>query len=373
MEFQKEYENIVSECISSDRLKELTSLKSKLSKKTVALFGAAWIGDFVYDRLCSMGVKPICFIDNFASGVTPHGNGPILKPADFISQYSDFYIILTLDRAKEIVYQQLLELGVQEQQIIADAKLLITPLTLDSFDSHVEGYKWAYNFFTDSISKQIIIDRIRCYLLGSNVMRSDSPQYFEKNLFEFSDSEVFVDGGFFTGDTAEEFIRVTNGRYKKIYGFEPDQYVREKMNPNLNNEKIEIICAGLYSSTGTVSFATTEGSSAASGGNVIGEVENQSENVISIPTVSIDDFFADKPIELQPTFIKMDIEGSEMAALQGAIHTIQKHRPKLAICVYHKPEDIYELTKFIYDLCPSYKFTLRHYAHYFWETVLYAY
>lgn len=373
MDFQKEYKSIISEYNSPSRLQELNALKEKLSQKPVALFGAAWIGDFVYERLCGMEIQPVCFVDNFASEVTPYGNGPILKPEKFINKYSDFYIILTLDRAKEIVYKQLISLGVKEDQIISDAKLLITSLTLESFAPHINGYEWAYNFFNDSTSKQIILDRIRCYLLGSNMVRSNYPQYFEEGLFTFSDSEVFVDGGFFTGDTSEEFIRVTNGKYRMIYGFEPDKYVREKMDLSLNNEKIDIVPAGLYSSTGTVSFATTEGVSAASGGNVIGEVENQSENVVSIPTVSIDEFFSDKPIDLQPTFIKMDIEGSELAALKGSANTIQKYRPKLAICVYHKPEDIYELTKFIYDLCPSYKFALRHYAHYFWETVLYAY
>ncbi|MNC55831.1 hypothetical protein D3C75_1053850 [compost metagenome] len=72
------------------------------------------------------------------------------------------------------------------------------------------------------------------------------------------------------------------------------------------------------------------------------------------------------------SFIKMDIEGAEMEALQGAQNTIVKHRPRLAICIYHKPEDILEIPLYLKSLVPDYKFYIRHYSNYTIETVLYA-
>jgi hypothetical protein len=78
------------------------------------------------------------------------------------------------------------------------------------------------------------------------------------------------------------------------------------------------------------------------------------------------------PIET-PTFIKMDIEGSEKAALEGARKLIARDKPKMAICVYHKPNDLWELPLYIKELAPEYKIFMRHYslrsAH---ETVAYA-
>lgn len=372
MTFKEQYELMKEQYYSKDRMDKLEALRLRLLGKQVVLFGAAWIGDFVYERLVKMGIVPICFADNFAVGCTPNGHSPILKPQKVLEMYPESIIILSLDRAKDIVYQQLLEMGFAREQIITDTKLLITTMDMDEFQKYEAGYEWAYDFFDDQISKNIVIQRMGCYLLGTEVDKSSYPQYFEKGLFEFSEKEVFVDGGFFTGDTAEEFVRQTNGKYQMIYGFEPDRFVREKVPSSLKNEHVQIIPKGLDEKEGTVYFATTGGHSQASGGNVVEGVDD-AENVVQIPVTSIDRFFENKPADLQPTFIKMDIEGAEKAALKGAENTIRRYKPRLAICVYHKPEDIYELTRIIKEYNPQYQLTLRHYAHYFWETVLYAY
>ena len=72
------------------------------------------------------------------------------------------------------------------------------------------------------------------------------------------------------------------------------------------------------------------------------------------------------------TFIKMDIEGAELKALEGASNTIKKYHPKLAICIYHKPTDIYDIGSYLLTLYPNYKFYIRQYTTSMWETVLYA-
>lgn len=80
----------------------------------------------------------------------------------------------------------------------------------------------------------------------------------------------------------------------------------------------------------------------------------------------------DSVIQEKVTFIKMDIEGSEIKALQGSRNLIQTYRPKLAISIYHKWEDLVDIPTYIHELVPEYKFYIRHYFYSPAETVLYA-
>jgi len=62
----------------------------------------------------------------------------------------------------------------------------------------------------------------------------------------------------------------------------------------------------------------------------------------------------------QVDFIKFDIEGAELAALRGAKKTIYQYKPKLAISIYHKPEDMYTLIRYIKSIRPDYEIAFRH-------------
>ena len=73
-----------------------------------------------------------------------------------------------------------------------------------------------------------------------------------------------------------------------------------------------------------------------------------------------------------PTFISMDVEGSELEALRGAETLMKDSRPDLAICVYHALNHIWDIPLYLNDLCLGYKFYLRNYTSFIAETVLYA-
>lgn len=90
--------------------------------------------------------------------------------------------------------------------------------------------------------------------------------------------------------------------------------------------------------------------------------------VTAIPVVALDDVCKDEAV----TFIKMDIEGSERNALLGSERTIARCKPKLAISIYHKPEDVWELPELILRMNPEYALYVRHYSLTAEDTVLYA-
>lgn len=86
---------------------------------------------------------------------------------------------------------------------------------------------------------------------------------------------------------------------------------------------------------------------------------------------SIDDFVREHNVP-RVDFIKMDIEGSELAALIGAQQVIGQFRPRLAVSLYHRPSDFFEIPLWLSDCFPWYDLHLEHYTIHHEETVLFA-
>ena len=70
--------------------------------------------------------------------------------------------------------------------------------------------------------------------------------------------------------------------------------------------------------------------------------------------------------------IKMDVEGAELSALLGAKETIRDSRPGLAICLYHRPEHLWQIPLLLKQWDPRYEFALRLYRHAGFDLVMYA-
>lgn len=174
--------------------------------------------------------------------------------------------------------------------------------------------------------------------------------------------EVFVDAGAFDGLTTKEFLKWCGGNGYS-YCFEADvsniDMIRNQMSGDTN---CEIIPKALWSETTVLSMRMT--------GNYASSVtENrEGDDVQEIQAVALDDFAKGKAV----TFIKMDIEGAELAALRGAKQVIMGRHPKLAISIYHKAEDIWTIPQLLLDYYPGYKFYIRHYSFAGYDTVLYA-
>jgi FkbM family methyltransferase len=91
-------------------------------------------------------------------------------------------------------------------------------------------------------------------------------------------------------------------------------------------------------------------------------------DVVEVEAVALDNFLG----EPAPTYLKMDIEGSEMDALAGASRIIREQGPLLAICVYHKQDDLWKIPLLIHSLNPEYRFFLRPHKLEVWDLVCYA-
>jgi FkbM family methyltransferase len=360
-EFDSIFTGIEAQYLENPRSKLLRVITNTESK--IVIFGAGVIGISIWYILKNKESLS-AFCDNNKKGICRISSVPIISPSEAAERHKDAVVIVSaaLKRHSDEMYKQAAELGFSEENIVVSHGERF--LGIGEIKKHFDGYKRAYNLFDDELSKRIIIERIRGHLLGFDMECLPLEEmYFSDDVIMFSEGEVFVDGGAYDGATTLNFIERVKGKYKKIYAFEADSLNYEKTHESLKkHENVETVFAGLWHENGELSFMSVES-----------EWARISETGTSvIPAVALDDYFKDKPISEYPTFIKMDIEGAEKSALLGAREVIKKARPKLAISVYHKPEDIYELPELIKEINPDYQLYLRHYTNGAFETVLYA-
>lgn len=237
-------------------------------------------------------------------------------------------------------------------------------MTYEWFMNHSDKLQNIYDKLSDDLSKRTleayINQKISLKYGYLSAVKSEELQYFEKDLIKFREGEVFVDCGAYDGDTAISFIQALKEQninsYDSIISFEPDEENFKKLcSRNIRNH----VCveAGVSDKTGKISFDSDDAS---------GVICDNGESFINIDT--IDNVLDSK----KATFIKMDIEGAEMDALKGGKDTIQKYKPILAICIYHKKQDLFEIPDYIHTLVPEYKLYIRAYCDNCNELVLYA-
>lgn len=189
---------------------------------------------------------------------------------------------------------------------------------------------------------------------------------------DIKNGDTVIEGGACYGETSLWFAHKV-GEKGKVYSFE---FINENigifkkslsLNPKLK-DRIKILNNALHSDSNTDLYVYENGA------GTFCSTEKIAWGGVSpymIKTKNIDDLVKEEGLE-KVDFIKMDIEGSELAALKGAKRTICQYKPNLAICIYHKIEDFYMIPKYIKQIVPEYKLYVKHHTDMDWETVLYA-
>jgi FkbM family methyltransferase len=232
--------------------------------------------------------------------------------------------------------------------------------------SNFNHFKWLSNILQDQRSKDTLIAYINQRISGDmGYLRSlkTARQYYPDQIIEFENENTYIDCGAYTGDTISELfsfmIRDGGKFFSKSIAFEPDKINFDNLLQVVSSiPNVECHNKGVWSFSGELKFFEN--------GYLNSSISD--EGNISIPVAAIDDSIGNAI----PTFIKMDIEGSELEALRGATKIISKYKPKLAICVYHKNEDLIEIPKLILSLRDDYKLYLRSHHYDSEEVVLYA-
>jgi FkbM family methyltransferase len=175
-------------------------------------------------------------------------------------------------------------------------------------------------------------------------------------------ADAVIDGGACTGDTAAVFSNVV-GPAGRVYCFDPVADHLKILEYNAKQFSYDNITVMPYGLADENIFAKPIVLDSYAPGFSSGNKR--------VPLRSID--FLVKSNEIQRiSFIKLDVEGAEMASLRGARESIRRFKPKLAISLYHKPNDLFEIILYIKQEFPFYSCYIDHYTIHAEETVLYC-
>ena len=285
-------------------------------------------------------------------------------------------IITTLEhnQAGEFFLKTIRNLGFIHALHIFESRLAVRKLRgrrtefYEFYKEHLLAFSKVRDLLNDDLSKQTF-DAVLQYRMTKDIrclhdFITKSP-YFIKEIMPPSKPEYFIDGGAYIGDTAKSFLNNDDyWRYNSsggggiyLWEFESENVKSIYRNVRGFEKYVKVIPYAMWSREEILNFS---GSGA---GATITETGSQ-----TIQAKSIDDVHKSDKI----TFIKMDIEGAEIEALKGAEQTIKAQKPKLAICIYHKPSHLFEIPLLIHEMMPEYKFYIRHHSDREWDTVLYA-
>lgn len=341
----------------------------------VILFGTGYLGRHVLADMGGLPYRPVAFVDNNRALWGSEIDGlEVLSPEGAVTRFGDSALWLITIYTNSLVIEQCRALGVPWITCAEFSWVLPEPHP-NSFvfgiperlAESAREIEAAASIWGDAESEAEYRSQVRWrFLLDYAALAAPRPTvetYFPDDLIRPSAHEVFVDCGAFTGDSIDAFLAARGNRFGEIVGIEPDvvncQALQERIDDwkasGIGPIRVEPVAVGSH--RGALKFETTgtAGSSVGSGSD-------------TVDVAPLDEVLAND----KPTYIKFDVEGAERDALVGGSETIRANMPVLAVCLYHRPVDLWDLPLLVRSLRPDYRFYVRRYSDERWETVLYA-
>jgi FkbM family methyltransferase len=373
---------LLQEPVEAVQQREQSALDSLLAKHNgrVVLFGAGTLGRKAISLLRALGVEPLAMSDNAQTRWNTSVDGvQVLSPEAAAVAYGASALFLvtiwndhhwfneTRDRltaagALSVVsyaplfwrfgsdFMDLLLLNEPPHRLYKDAARVLEAEAL-----------WG-----DKESQDIYRGNVLWRALGDPSHLPSRPKrhtYFPEDLVTIAPDDVIVDCGAFDGDTVRQVISLAPSGFQAIYSIEADATSNEKMSSYIASlpweigSKIHMLDCAVGKTQCIVHFAFS--------GSLTSKMGSEGREVQCMP---IDDLFPQVPI----TILKMDIEGAETDALEGARKVIARDRPLLAICIYHTQHDLWTVPLLIRALLPAHCLYLRAYEGDGFQTVCFA-
>lgn len=346
----------------------------------VVLFGAGRLG-----RLCARGlsragvpVRAVCDGNQELHGTALEG-AEVIDPSEAALRFGGkalFVVAIWTGTARENMVERIAWLkGLGCRHVTTFAPLLWAcgrdELPFHALDlpsrllEQAEPIRRLAGLLGDDESRRVLLAALRQRLWGEFDDRAPAhDQYFPVDLVGLTDREIVADGGAFDGDTLHDFLRRTGMHFGEYHAFEPDPVNLDRLRerivglPSVVRERIHIHPVALHDRPAELKFANhgSQTSQVAVAGDVL------------VPGRTLDHMLVNRPV----SFLKLDVEGAERSALNGALRILGTHRPVVAVCVYHGPSDLWDIPWWLHGVLPASRLFLRQHGFDGWETVCYA-
>lgn len=355
-------------CVSNENEREeLIEMLQKCTDIRVGeqfyIWGAGNTTDLNYDVIVSEELVPCAFVDSGKKGKLH--NVDIISPSEILN--SDVNTIIISSAVPQTIQ------AIKEQIQSISSKIRCCTIDEIVLGRHIDEVVKAYDTLSTDLSKKKYFEIVKARISGTSIPEEviTSNQYFCLSPFKMRNkNEIFVDCGAYVGDSLEQYLFCKSGIFRKVVVIEPDERNIEALERRVDrlrgewctgDSSIEIICGAIGKDKGEIGIDCSIDSLSTK----ISDCD--SENKVKMYT--IDDLFATERVG----FIKADIEGYEMDMLDGARESIIKNHPLLAICIYHRTSDLYNIPLMIKQMSNEYKLEIAHHYYDYNETVLYAY
>ncbi|HEY4639771.1 MAG TPA: FkbM family methyltransferase [Thermoanaerobaculia bacterium] len=360
-----ELEQLLSE--SPDAAAARARARLPMNGEPIVLYGAGTLGTTVANNLRAAGIEPAAFADD-----TPKKQGtrvagvPVMPVAETASRFGDdaIFVVTILNPLLRFVDARARLRGITRARVVS---------FLDVAWTHPEAFLPYYQFelpqdvlrkrdrialaasrFADEESRRQFAAqlRFRLHLDYDALPENSHDDYFPDLLPVLDDDCVFVDCGAFDGDSVRKFLDVQHGRFGAVYAFEPDRHNCERLRASVTEmegetaRRIHVYCAAVGDARGKLRFNMTGNMSASlsSGGGV------------EVDVMRVDDVV---PVTAAQTYVKYDVEGGEWEALRGTQRLLDSGPALLAVSIYHRPDDLWELPLYLDSLNVGYDLYLR--------------
>lgn len=334
-----------------------------------ALYGAGQLGRTVLRNLRAAGVEPVAFADD-----TPEKQGqtvdgvPVMRPQEAASRFGArlVFVVTILNPLLNFVTARRRLQEATGARVVSFLHLAWrypeTFLPYCQFEppqdvlAKADDIRRAFRLFADEESRRQFVAHLRFRLrLEHAALPPCAPDnYFPPDLFAepLAPDAVFVDCGAYDGDTVRAFIAHQRGRFGRVYAFEPDARNCERLRAYVASleadaaGRIHVFNAGVGDRRALLRFDAA--------GNMSSSFSRAGE--VEVEVVPLDEVVE---ADGAPVYLKFDVEGAEWEALRGGEKLLARARPLMAISVYHRPDDLWQLPLSVAERDLGYRFFLR--------------